>query len=668
MKITTLLHNIGSARAEQQNFTYSIYKKFVVPPNIEKFDLRKQKHSIALQGSRGCGKTTYVRYFSHWTQFDKSRSLVDQCDEGIVLYWKPDTVFYRSMSKGWLSPVEANTFFMTIAGLELFQEFLNALDNISHHWPDVLSDLDRSPQFWPAITTITNNTERSLSSQLQWINTELYKTRIAIKKAKTDDLAGIDPGAMFKLLVPIIQNHCSRFQNVRFFLYVDEFENLDEQQQRIINGYRKGSDARLTWNVAYKRFANLTTKTDGDEQLNCLDDYRPIFMEEVYGAEQLPESAPGIYRLTDTSKLFTSEVFLLSLLNDEITTTIENLQAEILGDPNKINLRGSDQYQITIFKLMERIFPTCSAPELAKDAMQKSSVSKIVKDQLAKIDDFPRDLLEQFINDRPSDALVSYLISQQRSFTSKQLLGYINDAEPEAKSYSERINTYRLAALLSLNIRYHYINIPIYSGFDRFCLLAQNNIRHFTELCYQSLQQLDKDTDVFTLEDFPSVSSEQMHLGAIEASSLIVEHVVNFEPMGQTLARMVNRLGTLFEQYQRQPVQSEPEKVSFVIKGHYADISENLQRVINSAKCWRVLIEENITRDKRVNAVVSGCQYRLNPIFSPHFKISYRTGRTIEFKENDFRIICEGSNDEYSGWLKNMTKVSESSPQGDIFR
>lgn len=669
MKITKLLQDLSTARTEQQNFTYSVYKKFVVPPTVAQYDLRKQKHSIALQGSRGCGKTTYVRYFSHWTQFDKTRFSLEPDIGGVVLYWKPDTVFYRSMSKGWLSEIESRMFFMTIAGLELFQELLSALDNISHHWRDVQDDLDKSDQFWKAITTITNNSEHSISSQLQWINTELYKTRSAIKKAKTDNLTDIDPGAMFKLLIPIIQDACHRFMNVRFFLYVDEFENLDDRQQCIINGYRKGSDARFTWNVAYKRFANVTTKTDGDEQLNCPDDYRELFMEGVYGAEQIPESASGVYKITKTSQLFSSEIFLLSLLNDEISTTIEHLDADILGDPNKIDLRTSKQYQKDIFLLMEQIFPTHNTPTLAQEAMQKSSVRKIVHDQLIKIEGVTTDVLEKFINESPSDALVSWVISQQKTFKPKQFLRFINNRSSEYKSYLERINTYRLAALLSLNVRYNYINIPIYSGFDRFCRLSQNNIRHFIELCYQSLHQLESDINVLTLDDFPSVSPEQMHRGAIEASNAISAHVINFEPMGQSLARMVNRLGSLFEAYQRKSVQSEPEKVSFVIKGQYADLSDKLQELINSAKCWRVLIEENITRDRKKDGVISGNQYRLNPILSPHFNISYLTGRTIELDESDFRLICEGSNETFSHWLEKINKpdIVAVSSQGDIF-
>lgn len=115
-------------------------------------------------------------------------------------------------------------------------------------------------------------------------------------------------------------------------------------------------------------------------------------------------------------------------------------------------------------------------------------------------------------------------------------------------------------------------------------------------------------------------------------------------------------MGTLFEFFQKQPAQSEPEKVSFVIKGDYGDLSEKLQNIINSSKCWRVLIEENITRDKRPNISISASQYRLNPIFSPHFKISYKTGRTVEISAKDFLLICEGSNQDFSDWLKENSK------------
>ena len=671
MELSKLLQELSAARTEQKSFTYSVFKRFVVPPSIGAYDLSKEKHSIALQGSRGCGKTTYIRYFSHWTQFDKSRDYVEAEDlESIVLYWKPDTLFYRSMSKGWLPEEISNNFFLTISGLELFSELLSAIDNIGFHWPDVIVELDGSTDFWEAMYVITGRQKCNIPDILQWIKVELYKARTAIKKGNVSALPEIEPSSMFELLLPIIQRSCTRIKGLRFSVFIDEFENLDEKQQKIINGYRKSSNATLTWNVAYKRFATITQATDGDESLKHFDDYREMFMEEVYGAKRPPSSTtPGVFESTPESKLFTSEIFLLSLLSDQVWTSIEHLNIEVLGSQEKIDLRNSDLYKADIIKVMERIFPTVNAPQLAKCAMNKPSIKRVVKAALQEVEGISEKQVDEFMANNPSAALVSRCISKQKTFKTEQLLAFINKEEPGYSSYVERTNTFKIAALLSLNTQ-SYFNIPIYSGFERFIMMSQNNIRYFTELCYHSLHQLDGNLKVDSIENFQPVTPDQMHQGAIEASGSLVEHVINFEPLGQSLARMVQRLGALFREYQRQTVISEPEKVSFIIKGDFGDLAEDLRKLINSAKCWRVLLEGDLTRDKKSSAVSSaGHLYRLNPIYSPCFDISYKSGRTVELSEESFRLICMGSNEEYHCWLKSIFAKKDDSkhPQKNLF-
>lgn len=662
MKITKLLQDLGTARTEQQTFTYSVYKRFVVPPALIHNDLREIKHSTILQGSRGCGKTTYIRYFSHWTQFDKTRTHLEAEDvSAIVLYWKPDTAFFRSMNYGWLTEKESYNFFMTISGLELFHELMSALDNISHHWPEVIDDLEESNDFWDNVFTITGTVEHSFSSQLKWAKKALYQAEVAIKKPDCSNLADILPSAMFKLLIPVIQTDCNKLRDVRFSLFVDEFENLSEKQQKIINGYRKGSNASLTWNVAHKRFAKISTMTDGDEQLNNVDDFRNLFMEEIYGAKCALGSAEGVYERTLEIELFTSEVFIHGLLKENITSGIEGLNVEVLIAPNKVGLRRKDGYKDNVMKFMRNLFPEPTTPKLAELAMKQGAVKNLVQKQIEKFECIPRQLIKQFIQERPGDALVSWCISQQKTFKGEVLLDYIQNKQDMKKSYAERIKTYRVAALLSLNTL-NYINIPIYSGFDRFLNLSQSNIRHFIELCYQSLHQLNKDVDIQSLSDIPPVSYEQMHQGAIQTSKSFIGKVISFEPMGQKLSQVANRLGILFQSYQRQSIQSEPERVSIVIKGIYGDLPEELHPLLESAKCWRVLIEDNITRDRKSrDTVSSSSQYRLNPLCAPNFGISYRQGRTVEVSLDDFLTICIGDNLKFKQWLSSRIDKDQKS-------
>ncbi|MBL1319713.1 MAG: hypothetical protein COA63_001450 [Methylophaga sp.] len=667
MKLTKLLNSLGTARTEQQNFSYSVYQKFVVPPALAQYDLREMGHSIILQGSRGCGKTTFIRYFSHWTQFDKKRSSLESDSvRSVILYWKPDTAFFRSISYGWLQEDKAFQFFMVIAGLEIFEELISAIDNMSYHWPEIINELDNSTDFWPSIELITGHSNRNISSQLQWVKKQLYITETAIQGPDTSKLTSISPSAVLKLLVPILQKECSRLNNVRFSIYVDEFENLSEQQQKIINGYRKGSDATLTWNVAHKRFAKIVNKTDGIEQITETDDFRNLYMEEIYGAEKKSESHEGIYDYDVNSKVFTSEVFLHGLLSEKIVSDIDGLSCEMLTDLAHIEYRQQKKYQDRILKLMRNIFPEPQVPELLKTAMQQKGVKNLVEKQLLKNKIIPTETIKEFIKERPSDAFVSWCISQQKTFKPEQLLAFINNDDA---AFKERVRTYSMAALLSMNIRFDYVEIPIYSGFDRFIILSQSNIRHFIELCYQSLSQLDADIEVESLNNIPSVSYQQMYQGAIETSKSFLGKINSFEPLGQKLSLLVSRLGILFQSYQRQDVQSEPEKVSIVVKSVYGEFPYEIDDLLESAKCWRVLIQDNITRDRSAKTVVSSSsQFGLSPICSPGLKISYRKGRTIQLTLKEFTDLCFADNVTFQKWLDDHIKSERKSvDQGALF-
>jgi len=662
MQLTELLNALGTARTEQQNFSYSVYNKFVVPPALVQYDLREMRHSIILQGSRGCGKTTYIRYFSHWTQFDKNRdSLESESVSSIILYWKPDTAFFRSISYGWLKEEESYQFFMTISGLELLYELISALDNISYHWPEIIQELDSSTDFWTSVELITGINDRSFSAQLQWVKKQLYIAETAIQGPDTNQLIKISPSAVLKLLIPIIQRDCARLRGVRFAVYVDEFENLSDQQQKIINGYRKGSDAKLTWNVAHKRFAKIVNNTDGVEQVTVTDDFRNLYMEEIYGAERKSDAPEGVYEYGTSSQVFTSEVFLHGLLSEGIISDIEGISLETLTDRAYIQARKLKSYRDHVLTLMKRLFPEPLVPDLAKKAMEQNGVRNLVLKQLSKYEVIPQKSIEKFVAEKPADALVTWCISQQKTFKPNQLLEFI---EKGNAAFKERVRTYSMASLLSMNIRFDYIDIPIYSGFDRFISLSQSNIRHFVELCYQSLNQLDTECNVRTLTDIPSVTYQQMHQGAIETSLSFIGKVNSFEPLGQKLAILVNRLGVLFQSYQRQPIQSEPEKVSIVVEGIYGEIPEEISDLIEAAKCWRVIIQDNITRDRSAQKVISSSsQFRLSPICSPGFSISYRKGRTIQLSAREFQDLCFSDNQKFQKWLDDHIRSFQKSNQ-----
>jgi|GEM_PF-2200863 len=139
MNLRAIAQRMSTARAEFHSTTNSVYGKFVVPPYIGSIDLANIDHSMAIVGGRGCGKTTYVRFFSHWTQFDPSRTDVgEEFLKTIVLYWKPDTTYFRSLTKSWFSEQNARIFFHALSGISCLKELLACLENIASHFGSLI--------------------------------------------------------------------------------------------------------------------------------------------------------------------------------------------------------------------------------------------------------------------------------------------------------------------------------------------------------------------------------------------------------------------------------------------------------------------------------------------------------------------------------------------------
>lgn len=112
--VEKLLTNLSVARTEFKVNNRSVLSSFVKPPFFEQVNILNYEHSIALVGGRGSGKTMYLRYFSHWTQFgDGVNAQIDDL-ENIVLYWKPDTIFSRAIERRNLTPILEDVFFQSL--------------------------------------------------------------------------------------------------------------------------------------------------------------------------------------------------------------------------------------------------------------------------------------------------------------------------------------------------------------------------------------------------------------------------------------------------------------------------------------------------------------------------------------------------------------------------
>lgn len=207
---------------------------------------------------------------------------------------------------------------------------------------------------------------------------------------------------------------------------------------------------------------------------------------------------------------------------------------------------------------------------------------------------------------------------------------------------------------MSLNLQNAFIQVPVYSGFERFITMTTPNIRHFKELCLSALKQsddFDTNNSYSLISDIKPISYLGMHLGALSSSSSLVKEVISYPPHGNKLSHMVNRIGELFRISQKASYQSEPERDIFTFTYDYAGADRDLEDFLNSALSWRVLVEDDSRRIKDDKQITSK-EFQLNPIYAPKFGISYRKKRGVTFTMDQFKTIVSGSSESFEGIKK----------------
>ena len=630
MQVIDILNKLSTARQEFQTTNGSVINSFVVPFFVDKLDLRKISKSIALAGSRGSGKSTYIQYFSHATRFDKELPLISDDEfECILLYWKPDITYCQGLKSNWLGD-DALRFFSIHAALSLLQEISNLIRNVSNHYPELTSELKNKRTFWSRISRVTATEISDLKTLNTWLMDYKYEISTRLNPVNLDGILSIEPKQMLVYLTDALRLDFDKFEDTTFKVFVDEFELLTKDQQQVINSYRKESNKKLNWNVAYKLNSKPTNETTTDQWLQSPDDY---------DEENLDSYIESNY------KIFAAEIFILTLQNSGLTCEVAELTPSFLGNRANIEIRKDKLYQDKVLSLMSNILPTPSIKELSNICISNKSVRNKISTTLSTLN-FTEEAIKK-INEDTSLAITILGTYRQRNFDVKQITRYVHgkSSKAEITSVKDKISTFEFNTLLSLNLQNAFIQIPVYSGLDRFITMTTPNIRHFKELCLSALKQsddFDTNTIYTSVSDIKPISYTGMHLGAINSSSSLVKEVISYPPHGNKLSHMVNRIGELFRISQKSSYQSEPERDIFTFTYDYAGADKELEDFLNSALSWRVLVEDESRRIKDDKQITSK-EFQLNPVYAPKFGISYRKKRGITFSMEQFKTIVSGS-------------------------
>lgn len=641
-------------RNRSEEYDRDVWDSYVLPLYFESLGLHEARKSVVLEGGRGCGKTALLRYLSYHSQFSPKRGdIPDEALSTIGLYLKADPQYFSGFTGGGLEDDRWLYVFEHALCLALAEQVLGSLHAVN-------CDSERLIQYGQLeslnfATAVGGFTEDPIPPKLgdfcDWLRLQRQKLSRWFRT--------FDDDAPLPQLLPLRDFLSSLIGEIRaklpymsgsvFAVYIDEYENLLDYQQRFLNTLIKVGEPPLIFHVAMKPNGMRTRMTTGTESIQEIADFRKIKLDE---------------ELQSDFDVFAAELFFFRLLQVGLPESATPINRRRLQDPTQIKERKQDaNYRLSVVTEMRRVLPGQKNSEIAAEVFEDDVLhrrwKRIVSDGLLaqrsalKVEGF-------YDREFPEASVVCAALLSQSTKTADEVLKEFEKlrlGQPNRFKQGDWIHHFLVGTLLLIFLPFRQRPCPIYAGFDAFISLSRTNIRHFLELCHLSMNsfEVNESFDMF------SVPINSQALAAFKTSRAFKEEVAGCGDMGNRLLSMVNFLGKLFRLSQGRPSQSEPERTHFCIINE--EVSGEAQRVLSEAIKWSVLFEEPESKVKGMR--YESKEYVLNPIYAPFFGLSYNKGRKLELPFSQAEVMLTGGVDDFTDMLKLYEKNWLTGPSKD---
>lgn len=650
-------------RAEQ--LPADVSKEFIVPPFFGRISIFADTKSVRILGGRGCGKTMFIRHFCHDTTFSSTkRAISDEVLKSVGLYLRPDTGFCSLMTPEWLG-AEGRLAFSHYVALQLLAEAAKAVDNIAKA---DLVDGPLDPRNIPLGRALCLQFENQVSVVGQlgaFVEGKVAELEMWVrnpKRLQAPLFLAFD--SVLPRLAEDMAKAMPRLADLSFRAFIDEFENLGEQQRMIVCDAIKHPKLRLAVHIAHKRDAVTDFKTSSDERIVELHDLRKIDLE---------------HELADESEfqLLAAELFLLRLHLKGVSFGCDAFDPGRLHDANSLTHRLTPKYRSAVVGRVRELLPSLNSTEIAQLVMEDEPLKRRLADMIEK------GLKKHDLRGEIGPATLVDRKKARASIVMGALVNRASDPKPAIQAFellkSDKTNDgpfYKSGGWVDNNLYgclFHlYAGLPqranlLYAGFDRFCELASPNLRFFQELCHVTLLLAFERSD---RRDIEPVGFEHQAWAAKQVSDAMFEDVTQLGARGEKLREIVRRLGALFQAFNRRSAQSEPEINHFSIdQSDRAALSEEAAQLLKEARIWSVLYEERDTKNKS-DYDIAQSDWVLNRIYTPRFSISYRKRRKVTLKASQVNTLLCSSSQAFEVLLKDFVSSDDDEDRptsGELF-
>lgn len=592
---------------------------YFVAPNFLP-DIMKSRKSVVIVGGRGVGKTTLLRYLSYESQKLIHGSPNVSSISSIGVYWRANTNYVTAFQGAQLAEPEWTRVFAHYVNVGFCKQLCEiVIDMKSHYTFQYENKISKNVGNVFSDDTITGFVGLLDLLSRKQVELERYVNNI---------------GRVGKPILSMAERAHSTFckelcrepalEGKWFYFLIDEYENLLEYQQRVINTFIKHAEVPYSFRVCRRAYGDKTNRTLSDSEfLSETDDWSTLDLNlELNRDNQFADFIKDVCR----RRLEKHEK-----LRELNLTDIEYFLPGMSIKDECIRIENSKMGYLPYKDRLEKII--YSDVEISADLR-----SQILKDVLSYDDPLVRRLFLVLLERRRNKAVDVY----------NEFLRYI-EGTPSKFRDGEWIHNNEIGVLFLLANEYGVQKL--YAGFNVFRLLSSGNIRDFLDLCNATFRFAMRDG--FSLDEPEPIDYEIQNKAARYVAQKHLLEIVKNQPNGEILRDFTLALGGLFEYFHKDTRQSEPERNQFTVD--VTELEPDSRDILYKAVMSDTLLEFRGTKYKD-KSELKVSDFMLHPIFSPYFKISYTKGRKISLPSGQLSRLMLGSKQVKDEVIREITK------------
>lgn len=389
-----------------------------------------------------------------------------------------------------------------------------------------------------------------------------------------------------------------QFKEKQFYFLLDEYENLLDYQQQVVNTLIKHSGELYSFKVGVRELGwRFRSTLNVNEQLVHPADYALINIAEKLQGSTFEKFALDVCR---------ERIARITSPNQEIIRDLRTALPSLSDEEESIKLGVEEQSEPVRQKLLE-----CCGSD------QKEMVEAL----------------------HPLEVYFIQYWAESQSQSVEDV--FKQDVTSDPSAWNTRYGNYKHAILYTIR-RKKRGNRKYYCGWNTFAQLAAGNIRYVPELVDQSFLAHFQQTESLETPISPDVQTKTVQ----RVGSTNLSELEGLSVDGAQLTKLLLSLGRVFQIMAGDPFGHTPEVNQFQLgtsgdSTEDAPISSNVERLLNSAVMHLALLRTPGNKPGDVGDT-KDYDYMIHPIFSGLFVFSPRRKRKMTLTpETLLRLITK---------------------------